>query len=200
MTNELEFHQIYEKHKHKILRYLMRFFDRSVAEELSQDVFLKVSNSLKDFKGKSQISTWIYRIATNTALDKLRSTRFQNDQNTRSTGDDGPVLEDDILAGEKVLQPDRQFIRKEMNECIRDIVNNLPLDYRTVIVLGELEELKNKEIADVLGLGLDTVKIRLHRARAMLKKALESHCDFYRDERNEFACDRKNTFLKFRSK
>ena len=85
-----------------------------------------------------------------------------------------------------------------MNKCIRDFIEELPENYRTVVVLSELEGLKNTEIAEILGVSLDTIKIRLHRARAKLKKELETHCDFYRDEGNEFACDVKSAFKEFR--
>jgi RNA polymerase sigma-70 factor (ECF subfamily) len=78
-----------------------------------------------------------------------------------------------------------------MNDCIRNFIEQLPADYRTVLVLSELEELKNIQIADILGISLETVKIRLHRARIKLRKELETHCSFYRDERNDLACDLK---------
>lgn len=85
-----------------------------------------------------------------------------------------------------------------MNKCIRNVINKLPEDYRTVIVLGELEELKNHEIAEILQVSLDTVKIRLHRARAKLKKELENLCCFYRDERNVLSCDLKSAIKQFK--
>jgi RNA polymerase sigma-70 factor (ECF subfamily) len=78
-----------------------------------------------------------------------------------------------------------------MNSCIREYIEQLPEDYRAVLVLSEVEGLKNLEIAEILGVSLYTVKIRLHRARARLKERLGSHCNFYLDERSELACDRK---------
>ena len=80
-----------------------------------------------------------------------------------------------------------------MSECIREFVDNLPADYRTIIILNELEGFTNKEIADILQTSVDTAKIRLHRARARLKKMLEEGCDFYHDDRSELACDRKQS-------
>ena len=85
-----------------------------------------------------------------------------------------------------------------MNECILGVVEKLPENYRTVVVLSELEGFKDDEIAEILGVSIHTAKIRLHRARARLKKDLEIHCNFYRDERNEFACDSKETFKEFK--
>jgi len=76
-------------------------------------------------------------------------------------------------------------------EIYNEFFDRLPLDYRTIIILNELEGFTNKEIAEILQISLDTVKIRLHRARAQLKKSLESGCDFYLDGDSELACDRK---------
>ena len=84
-----------------------------------------------------------------------------------------------------------EAIRKEMNECIREFVDKLNENYRTVIILSELKDLKNQDIADILGISLDAVKIRLHRARVKLKELFEAGCEFYRNEDNELACDRK---------
>ena len=82
-------------------------------------------------------------------------------------------------------------IRQEMSQCVRDFVERLPDNYKSVIVLSEFEGFKNSEIAEILGISLDTVKIRLHRAREKLRQDLATGCSFHRDERNEFACDRK---------
>jgi len=78
-----------------------------------------------------------------------------------------------------------------MSECVREFVDRLPTDYRTVLILNELEGFTNNEIADILQISLDAAKIRLHRARARLKKELKGGCDLYHDDRSELACDRK---------
>jgi RNA polymerase sigma-70 factor (ECF subfamily) len=84
-----------------------------------------------------------------------------------------------------------------MNSCIRNYIENLPENYRTVVILSELEGVKNKEIAEILNISLDNVKIRLHRARAQLRKKLESNCSFYRNEQNELSCDLRNEYEEF---
>ena len=94
---------------------------------------------------------------------------------------------------EKSLSVERQAIRNEMNECILEYVDRLPTDYKTVIILSEIKDLKNRQIADILGISLDAVKIRLHRARIRLKTEFETGCDFYHDEDGGFACDRKKS-------
>jgi RNA polymerase sigma-70 factor, ECF subfamily len=187
--NKLEFQHIYNTFQPKIHRYLARMTGADEADDLTQEVFIKVSRGLKDFRGDSKLSSWIYRIATNTALDHLRRpSRITAETSSIDTErEDEPVR----LRGE-VSFIDRQLIRKEMNACIRNVVKQLPQDYRTVIVLGELEEFRNNEIAEILQVSLETVKIRLHRARKQLKKELENLCCFYRDERNVLSCDLKS--------
>ncbi len=198
---EFDFQKIYDAFQPKILHYVTRLVGENEAEDLSQEIFLKISQSLADFRGESNLSTWLYRIATNAALDRLRSPAFRRSAQ-KSLADDSmesaeTTLEDkDIWTGEKALSVEQQAARKEMNECIRNFVEELPENYRTVVVLSELEDLRNDEIAEILGITLDTVKIRLHRARAKLQKELKAHCDFSRDERNEFACNLKSAFVR----
>lgn len=150
---------------------------------------------LDNFKGDSQISTWIYRIATNAAMDKLRNKSREN----IDTGNNlyGTAEEEAEQAVDPSASAEQAVIKKEMNNCIRDIVESLPETYRVTLLLSELKEFSNREIAEITGTSLETVKIRLHRARRELKKRLSLQCEFYRDERNEFACDRKNKFIKF---
>jgi RNA polymerase sigma-70 factor (ECF subfamily) len=191
----LEFQKIYDAFQPKILRYLARMVGPDESEDLTQDVFLKVLQALPGFRGQSRLSTWLYRIATNAALDRLRRPAFQRTGPVAShdpAGEGGTgVDEEDTAMTEETPSAEQKLIREEMRDCIMEFVEKLPGNYRTVIVLSELEGLRNSEIAEILGVTLDTVKIRLHRARARLKEELKGRCDFYRDERNEIACDRK---------
>ncbi len=199
MTSRHEFQDIYSNFNEKIRRYLARLVGDADSEDMTQEVFIKVNAGLNDFRGDSSLSTWIYRIATNTAMDYRR--RALTSPHARAADEDlsDPACEEDI-AKDASASPDSQLIRKEMNDCIRGIVDGLPENYKTVLILSDLEELKNNEIAEILDISLETVKIRLHRARTRLKKELEHHCSFYKDERNELACDRKTSPLKFLKK
>jgi RNA polymerase sigma-70 factor (ECF subfamily) len=195
-NREVKFHEIHDTFRPKILRYLTNLVGRRDAEDLTQEVFVKVNQALKTFRGESQLSTWIYRIATNVALDKLRSPSFRQTGGKSLSGDSIGESEIEIMdknpwTGENTPSIETSVVRKEMNQCIRGVVEKLPESYRTVVVLSELEGFRDDEIAEILGVSLNTAKIRLHRARARLKKDLEAHCNFYRDERNEFACDLK---------
>jgi RNA polymerase sigma-70 factor (ECF subfamily) len=185
MGSELEFEKVYAAYKPMIVRYLTRLVGESEAEDLSQEVFIKVDRSIKAFRGDSQVSTWIYRIATNAALDRLRSPSFQ-----RAEGNGSPEAErEESWAEGKTPSVETTLIRAEMNTCVREVVDTLQENYRTVVVLSELEGVPNSEIAEIIGISIDAVKIRLHRARKKLKSELEAKCDFYHDEQYALACD-----------
>jgi len=186
---DVEFQHIYDAFRPKIHRYLARLTGAAEADDLTQEVFIKVNQGLKGFRGESNLSTWIYRIATNAAMDHLRR---PPQMTTEMSAVDTENEEESMGLRGKVSFIDQQLIRKEMNTCIRNVIKNLPEDYRTVIVIGELEELRNHEIAEILQVSIDTVKIRLHRARKKLKNELENFCCFYRDERNVLSCDLKS--------
>ena len=195
---EPDFQEIYAIFQPRIRGYLSRMVGADEAEELTQEVFVKVDRALKEFRGEAQLATWIYRIATNAALDRLRNPSFRQRAREFESVDAGAeaaveLPDRNVWTGEAKPEADQQLIRREMNSCIREYIEQLPEDYRAVLVLSEVEGLKNREIAEILGVSLDTVKIRLHRARARLKESLGSHCHFYLDERSELACDRKET-------
>lgn len=196
----LDFQQIHDEFHPKILRYMARLVGEADAEDLTQEVFVKVNRGLEEFRGESQLSTWIYRIATNTAIDRLRS-GTDNPMAVVELSDDLTETEDkEMWTGEKALSVEQQLVRQQMNECIRNFIHRLPDDYRTVLILSELEGIKNQEIADILGISLETVKIRLHRARAKLRHELEAHCEAYWVEENEFVPNLQAVFEQYRKK
>ena len=177
---ELEFDQVHADFRPKVQRYLTRLVGEHEAEDLTQEVFVKISRALKTFRGESQLSTWIYRIATNAALDRMRDPAFkriaQNGLADGSIPDEIEVEHKDVMTGAEAPSLEQQVCRKERYECYRDFIESLPANYRTVVALSELEELAANEIADILGLSVDVVKIRLHRRRAVLLKALKGYC------------------------
>ena len=182
----LSFKSIHDQFRPRVLRYVTRLVGEAEAEEVTQSVMLKVNEGLSRFRGDSSVSTWIYRIATNTAMDKLRQEAIQPLSDAGYEFDD-----DDLPPAARGPSVETTAIREEMSACISEFVARLPENYKAVMVLSELEGFTNGEIAAILGVTLDTVKIRLHRAREKLRKDLEAGCNFYRDERAEFACDRK---------
>jgi RNA polymerase sigma-70 factor (ECF subfamily) len=176
------FEAVHQEFRPRIRRYLRHLVGETEADDLTQTVFLKVSAALPAFRGESSLSTWVYRIATNVARDHSRTLGRWSSAEIESIED---------LPDPAQEAADRAYIRQEMRTCIRELVEKLPEQYRAPLLLSDFEELTNAQIAEILGLSLDTVKIRLHRARARLRAAMECGCTFYRDNGNEFMCDRK---------
>lgn len=191
---QLDFNHVYAIFHPKIRRYLDRKVGEAEAEDLTQTVFIRVGQALQNFRGESSLATWIYRIAANVVADKVRSPSY------RDNGQESPAEEmaaasteaPNLWTGEVPPAIDQNLIRKEMSECIRGVVEKLPEQSCAVIKLSAFEGLKNGEIAELLGTSLETVKIRLHRARVRLKEDLNSQCRLYLDDRNELACDPKH--------
>ena len=175
-VGELQFQEIYDTFQPKVLRYMTRLVGENEAEDLTQEIFVKIDQRLGTFRGEAQLSTWVYRIATNTALDKLRSVSFRQAAQTSSLDDSNEAECEDTCQVEEAPSLEQQLMRQEMQQCFGSFVRNLPANYRTVVVLSELEEMTNQEIAEILGLSLDVVKIRLHRGRSRLLQELKTHC------------------------
>ena len=176
-----DFQRLYEEFHSRIRRYLGHLAGAHEADDLTQETFLRISQALGGFRGESALSTWVYRIATNVGLDRLRSASFQ-----AAARQAAPQALTILGVAPAVEQ---EIAREEMGQCIRGFIAELPVDYRSVLVLSELAELPDRQIAEVLGLTLETVKIRLHRARARLREILERECALSRDERNELTCE-----------
>jgi RNA polymerase sigma-70 factor, ECF subfamily len=195
-TPRPDFREVHDTLRPRVLRYLARMAGEAEAEDLAQEVFEKVGRGLGNFRGDAEVSTWVYRIATNTALDRIRRRGKPMDSVDPSLVDATVIAESDrnVWTDEIRQTLEGRVIRDEMNACIREVINRLPENYRTVIILGDLEGFQDREIAEILGLSLRNAKVRLHRARVQLRKALEKTCVFYRSEENELACDRREPF------
>ncbi len=180
------FQAVHDEFRPRVLRQLTRMVGAGEAEDLTQSVMLKVSEGLAGFRGDASLSTWIHRIASNTALDLLRRKKLapaapadaQPDEIDDTPDPDTPSLE-------------AVAIRRETGACIRAFIDRLPGNYRSVLMLSEVEGFTNEEIAAVLGLTIGTVKIRLHRAREKLRAELAAGCSFDRDALGDLGCDPK---------
>ena len=190
------FEQIYADYRPKVQRYLARMVGELEAEDLTQEVFMRINQALPSFRGESRLSTWIYRIATHAALDRLRSPHYQAADLDFSPARQAANGEADLpdcnaWTGEPTPLVEPQVYRKEMNACIQDTIRQLPEIYRTALVLSEIENLSNAEIAEVLGITLEAVKMRLHRARELIRKELFENCPAYWVVDNEFIPEMK---------
>jgi RNA polymerase sigma-70 factor, ECF subfamily len=184
-----EFRALYDAYASRIRRYAARIVGEAEAEDVTQDVFARAHRALATHRGDSRVSTWLFRIATNAAVDRLRSpSRREAPVGVTEQGGDGEGIP--FAAGAACeAEADRRVVRKEMSRCVLGLVDRLPPAHRAVILLGELRDLSDREIADALGITLEAAKMRLHRARKELRKLLEGSCALYRDDRNELACE-----------
>ncbi|HSD22479.1 MAG TPA: sigma-70 family RNA polymerase sigma factor [Anaeromyxobacter sp.] len=192
-VREPEFRALYDEFAPGIRRYLSRLVGGADAEDLTQEVFARAHRAMATRRGDSLVSTWLYRIATNAAIDRLRAASRRE---VPVAAPAESVLDEEHEVGSEgaareAQDADSHVIRREMRHCILGLVERLPPAHRDVILLGELRDLSDQEVADALGIKLEAAKMRLHRARGELRRLLGASCDLYRDERNEFACDRK---------
>ena len=178
--NQLSFQLLVERYQERLFG-LARHYTKSAVEveDIVQDSFLKAYRRLGTFQRQSSFSTWLYRIAVNTALDFLK----------RSGRSPVQVVEDPELtaspqraqagSGVAVAAPDANLARQEVARITAEVLEELPEIFRTVLVLREFEDLSYQEMADVLGISIGTVESRLFRARARFKEALlRLHPDF----------------------
>ena len=180
MASRPDFDAIHAELRPRIARYLRGLLGASDAEDATQEVFVRVSRALGNFRGDSSAATWVYRIATHLAFDRLRRVAAHR------TGE--ALLRIAPPPPARAADAEEALVRGEMNDCIRGHIAALPPAYRSALLLSE-EGLDSEEIARALGVSVATAKIRLHRARARLKKTLGTACRLYRDRDNDLACE-----------
>ena len=161
------FEELVRRYQRPISAYVYRMVGNyESALDLTQEIFIKVYNSLKRYRAEFKFSTWIYKIAHNAAVDHLRrnSTREQS----LTTGADGDQFDLPIECSR--LTPEQESERKERRGEIESVVRTLPANYRELIILRHSQDLSYEEIVEVTGLPLGTVKNRLFRAREMMRQ------------------------------
>jgi RNA polymerase sigma-70 factor (ECF subfamily) len=166
-----------------LLRYLRHLVgDETLADDLLQETLLRVARGLGSFNGLSTVKTWAFTIATNVATDHLRKPERRRLIVDVTEAEDTP---------DTALAIDERIIVDEMSACVRQVIESLPEDYRTALVLHDLEGMTAEQTAQSCGCSLATAKIRIHRSRERLKQALKQQCEFYTDAQSVLRCDRK---------
>jgi len=171
-----------ERYNGSLFRYLVRMIGQPAdAEDLTQEAFLRAYLSLASYDPSYRFSTWLFRIATNLAINRIKaaskivSLEEMSDRNEQR--DEPPELVDPCADG----RPDQAVERAERVRMIQNCLQELPADYRAVVTLRHIAELSYNEIADSIGLPLNTVRTRLHRGRERLGECLEAR--LLREER-----------------
>ncbi len=136
--------------------------DADSAKDMAQEGFISAYNALGDFRFNSRFSSWLYRIVVNKCRDQFRAGR-----------ETVPVDEIcDYVAGQEP-SPEKAASCRQTGDAVQQALNNMPPDYREVIVLKHIEGLDYQEIADMLGVSVAALKVRVHRGREMLRTLLE---------------------------
>ncbi len=155
------------------LRYMKNHED---AEEVAQDVLLKVAQRIDAFRGDAALSSWIYRITFNAAMSRLRNAKFTRPfeipDESRRIGEDGERLPGLNEAADWSALPDEVLLRREMRERFERAMKDLPPIYRLPIVMRDVEGLSTEEASRLLKVKSQTLKSRLHRGRLILRQQL----------------------------
>lgn len=172
------FEALMEKHMGIIYNIALRMTaNQDDAEDMTQEIMIKIFRSLGSFKGNSKFSTWIYRVAVNTCLDELKKKKNKKhlSLDAEISGDDG---ENQIEIKDDSPSPEKLAEQNELRDMVAAAVKLLSDEHRAVIVLRDIRGMSYNEIAGILGCSDGTVKSRISRARAQLKMILEKEYNF----------------------
>ena len=167
---------LFETHHDRIFRYVLHLVrDRAEAEDLTQETFLRAHRCRESLRDPGAVRSWLYQIATHVCLDRLRQRKSQISLDE----EDGARRVRSIAW----LRPSalEAAARKETSECVQRCLEFLPDRYRAVILMREVYSLTAAEIAVLLGENLTAIKMRLHRARRMLRMVMECGCSLSHD-------------------
>lgn len=163
--DENAFNELVDRYYRQIYRFLVRFTGQEhLAEDLIQEVFIKLYKSAATFDPNKRFRPWIYQIAANTARDHLRSaSRNGKRVSFKNTGEEAETTLDQLVPG-VTASPDQAFIEKETSEKVKETLIQMQDQLREILILAYYNQLPYKDIADSLGIPLGTVKSRLHKA------------------------------------
>ncbi len=171
------FQDLVNRYEGKVYRLSMRMLrNEQDAEDALQETFLQVYRGLKNFAGRSSFSTWLFRLATNVCLMKIRHKGIEPSQllpleeylPQHEEGQHPPLQEWPDL-------PEEILLNKESRKKMMEALEKLPPEYRAVFILRDLEGLSNAETAEAMGISVPAVKSRLHRARLALRGFLAEY-------------------------
>ena len=172
-----DFKSLVDNYQEKVRNTCFRFVNnRDDADDIAQEVFIQVYDSLSHFRNESQLSTWIYRIAVNKSLDfirkKKRKKRFAQLTSLFNNEDEGEEI---YLPTEG--NPQKDLEDKERKQILDWAINQLPDNQKIAITLSKYEGFSNKEIAEIMSLSLSAIEALIHRAKQNLHKELYKYFD-----------------------
>jgi len=174
--NKSAFDALVLKYQYKIFKLVARYIsDPSEVLDITQESFIKAFNSLNKFRGESSFYTWLYRIAVNTAKNHLLSSGHRLSESVIDITDFEEFLtrEDSTY----YVTPERLLTSCEMEQGLFDVIQKLPNDLKTAIMLREIEGMSYDDIATVMNCPVGTVRSRIFRARQIIEKGLAGYMD-----------------------
>jgi RNA polymerase sigma factor (sigma-70 family) len=171
ISGEKELFEILLRRYNQTLFRVIRSYlsDRDEVMDAMQNTYLKAFDKLYQYQGTSSFSTWLIRIAINEALLRLRDIKKERSLYSDSFNTTSKIVKQ---IPDRQMNPEKEVINDEARRVVEHAVDGLPEKYRVVYVLKEIQELDNEEIAECLGISDSNVKVRLHRAKALMKEAL----------------------------
>ncbi|GLC89715.1 RNA polymerase sigma factor SigW [Lysinibacillus piscis] len=167
------FADIVSLYQHKLYQVCYRMLgNKQESEDIAQEAFVRAYMNLHTFDQKRKFSTWLYRIATNLCIDRIRKKKPDYYLDAEVAGTEGLDMYSQIAADDRL--PEEQIEQMELQDRIQYEIGRLPDKYRSVIVLKYIEELSLQEISEILDMPLGTVKTRIHRGREALRKQLNN--------------------------
>ncbi len=173
-------HELAERYGSRIYQLALRQMkNREDAEEVAQDVLMKVYRKIGAFRGDSALSSWIYRITFNTAMSKLRGNRAARaaDKERDRVRAAQSAQDDDLQPAEQPIDwshmPDEELLRRQLRQAVVAAISELPEIYRAPVVLRDIQGLTTEEASSRLNVKDQTLKSRLHRGRLMLRQRLQ---------------------------
>jgi len=170
--DQAAFAELVELYQEKLYHMAYRMLNnRQEAEDVVQDTFLRVYNNLERYDDTMKFSTWIYRIATNLCIDRLRKRKPVYSLDAESTEYEG--LDGYSMIPSDNRTPESELLLSETQRIIHQAIDTLPPKYKTVMILRYIHELSLQEVGDILDMPVTTIKTRVHRGREFLRKKLE---------------------------
>ena len=169
------FDRLFVKHMPGIVNFAYRFVrNREIAEEMAQEVFLKVYENAAGYRIKARFTSWLYRIATNVCLNEIRKPQFRvRHQSLHTSPFDDENIEDKKLEYGSAEGPDRIFEQKDLSRIIQQALEQVPEKQRIAFILNKYQELSYSEVAGILDISEKAVKSLIHRAKEALAERLK---------------------------
>ena len=168
--NKYALTELVKKYEQTVYNFAFKICrDKERAEHTMQETFLSMIKSLKQFSGRSKLSTWLYTIVSNHCLMLARSQK--KNEIAAIENEDGLI--DEKYVSDWKFTPDKLAENNELRDLLDDAIKKLPYDYRIVFLLRDVEGLSTSETGEIVNLSVPAVKSRLHRARAFLRNELD---------------------------